>query len=352
MIKYRSAIVGVGGRARMHALAYKLISRGELVACCARTDGRREAFAAEFGIPGYADAAEMIRAEKPDLVHLVTPPSTRIELMTLVDALGVPACIVEKPIATEARDWQALVALEAQTGTKFGVGAQFRYHPDLTRCREALRSGRLGAVRFLDASAVGTICDQGVHVVDWAMSLIDDAPPVRVFGAASGADNLSHAKHPSPDTTVAQLLFGNGVYGMWNLGYSAPRVLDDPAYYKHCRVAAYAERGHVLYEEFGRWEIVSPEGVERGHADDCRYGGDQGWIAGNHRAQANLTEAMYDWMEDGGKPVGTNLKRALQQWNAVLGLYASTVSRRPVDLPFAPPEDLWEQLVRALAPES
>ena len=154
----------------MHALAYKLISRGELVACCARTDARREAFAAEFGIPGYADAAEMIRAEKPDLVHLVTPPSTRVELMTLVDALGVPACIVEKPIATEARDWQALVALEARTGTKFGVGAQFRYHPDLTRCREALRSGQLGAVRFLDASAVGTICDQGVHVVDWAMS--------------------------------------------------------------------------------------------------------------------------------------------------------------------------------------
>ena len=352
MDKCRSAIVGVGGRARMHALAYRLISRGELVACCARTDPRRAAFAEEFGIPWYGEVTKMIRAEKPDLVHLVTPPSTRVELMTLVDALGVPACIVEKPIAYEARDWKALVALEARTKTKFGVGAQFRYHPDLTRCREALRSGRLGEVRFLEASAVGTICDQGVHVVDWAMSLIDDSPPVRVFGAASGAKNLAHAKHPSPDTTVAQLLFRNGVYGMWNLGSSAPRVLDDPAYYKHCRVAAYAERGHVLYEEFGRWEIVSPEGVERGHADNCRYGPEQGWIAGNHRAQANLTEAMYDWLEDEGKAVSTNLKRSLQQWNAVLGLYASTVWRRPVDLPFEPPEDLWERLGRALVPET
>jgi hypothetical protein len=169
-----------------------------------------------------------------------------------------------------------------------------------------------------------------------------------VFGTASGAENLAHAKHPSPDTTVAQLLFANGVYGMWNLGYSAPRVLDDPAYYKHCRVVAYAERGHVLYEEFGRWEIVSPEGVERGHADNCHYGSDQGWIAGNHRAQANLTEAMFDWLEDRRKPVGTNLKRALHQWNAVLGLYASTVYRQPVDLPFEPEDDLWEQLVQAL----
>jgi hypothetical protein len=47
--------------------------------------------------------------------------------------------------------------------------------------------------------------------------------------------------------------------------------------------------------------------------------------------------------------VGTNLKRSLEQWNAVLGLYASAAWRRPVELPFAPPEDLWEQLGRALA---
>jgi len=99
-------------------------------------------------------------------------------------------------------------------------------------------------------------------------------------------------------------------------------------------------------------EIVPPKDVERGHADDCRYGTEQGWFAGNQRAQANLTEAMYDWLEDEGKAVSTNLKRSLQQWNAVLGLYASTVWRRPVDLPFEPPEDLWERLGRALVPET
>jgi predicted dehydrogenase len=332
----------------MHALAYGLCERGALVACCARTDPRREAFADEFGLALYDDIAAMVRAEQPDLVHLVTLPHTRVELMTLVNELGVPACMVEKPIAYRETDWRALVDLAGRAKTKFGVGAQFRYHPDLTRCREALRSGRLGAVRFIDASAVGTICDQGVHVIDWAMSLIEDAMPVRVFGAASGAANLKHERHPSPDTTVAQLLFENGVYGMWNLGHSAPRVLDDEAYYKHCRVAAYTELGHVLYEEFGRWEIVSPDGVERGHADDSEYGGAQGWVAGNHRAQANLTEAMFDWLE-GGAPVGTHLKRSLVQWNAVLGLYASTVWRRPVDLPFAPPEDLWVRLGQTLS---
>jgi hypothetical protein len=147
---------------------------------------------------------------------------------------------------------------------------------------------------------------------------------------------------------VAKLLFENRVYGMWNLGHSAPRVLEGEAYYKHCRVAAYAERGHVLYAAFGRWEVVTPKSTERGHADHAKSGADRGWIGGNHRAQANLTEAMFDWLA-GGEPLGNHLRRAIQQWNAVLGLYASTVWRRPVDLPFTPPGDLWERLGQALS---
>lgn len=73
------------------------------------------------------------------------------------------------------------------------------------------------------------------------------------------------------------------------------------------------------------------------------------WTAGNHQAQANLTNAMLDWLDDDAKPVLTNLKRALDQWNVVLGLYASTIWRKPVELPFDPPDDLWEQLTRVLS---
>jgi predicted dehydrogenase len=189
---------------------------------------------------------------------------------------------------------------------------------------------------------VGTICDQGVHVIDWAMSLNENSPVTRVFGCASGAENMIHHMHPSPDTTIAQLVFANGVYGVWNLGYSAPRVIDDEAYYKHCRVAVYGELGHTLYEEFGRWEIVSPEGVIRGHADD------RGWIEGNHMAQANLTNAMFDWIENPDQAVGTNLRRSLEQWNVVLGLYASTIFCKPIGIPFDPADDLWERLDQVL----
>ena len=342
MGKYRCAIIGCGGRATMHALAYQLIDRGTLVACCDLVTERRERLARDFGLRPYADAAEMVEQENPDLVHVVTLPTARVELMQIVSDRGIPACLVEKPIAYQVRDWRALRELEARSRTRFGVGAQFRYHATLTRCREALRSGRLGRVLFLDASAGGTIADQGVHTLDWAMSLNEDVPVLRVFGQASGAKEMT-GRQPSPDTTVAQLLFANGVRGVWHLGHTAPRVGDDSAYYKHCRVAAYAEGGRTLYEEFGRWEVVSREGVEGGLVAN-----NDEWLAGNHAAQAALTNAMFDWMEDEAKPVGTNLKRALAQWNVILGLYASAVEHRPVDLPFEPADGLWEALGETL----
>ena len=46
--------------------------------------------------------------------------------------------------------------------------------------------------------------------------------------------------------------------------------------------------------------------------------------------------------------MGTHLKRSLSQWNAILGLYASTVYRKPIDLPFEPEDDLWDKLKTTL----
>jgi len=339
---YRSAIIGCGGRSIWHARAYKLISRGRLVACCDLDAERRQSYAREFGITSYADATEMIKKEEPDLVHVVTAPNVRVELMQVISDNNVPACIVEKPIACKVSDWKKLCELESKTKTKFAVNHQFRWHPNLTRCREALGSGKLGKLLFLDFSAGMNISGQGTHILDYAMSLNQDRPVVRIFGAASG-DKEIKSVHPAPDTTVAQVVFANGVYGMWNNGFTAPRTVDDKAVYKHCRVAAYAERGRTLWEEFGKWEIASSEGVESGKVTSARE-----WEEGNHAAQAGLTNAMFDWIEDDSKPAGTNLKLALHQWNVVLGLYASSLLRRPIDIPFDPSEDLFPGLAEAL----
>ena len=343
MPKYRSAIIGCGGRAYGHANAYQHISHAELVACANRSDtARREKFAETFGITGYADAEQMLRTEQPDLVHLVTMPDQWSDLMPMVSELGVPACIVEKPIACGVEDWRFLCGLEAKTDTKFGVGKQYRWHPGFVSCRKAVQEGQLGNINLLDFSCGMNLTAQGTHIIDWAMALNNDSPIVRVFGTANGAESLE-SDYPAPDTTSCQVLFENGVYGVWNTGFTSPRVMDDEAIYKHCRVAVYGERGSVLFEEFGRWRIVSREKVKNHQITPDE------WRQNNDLAQARLTQAMFDWIEDDTCPIETNLKLALHQFNAVLGIYASAISHQPIDIPFEPPDDLDTQFREVLS---
>ena len=91
--------------------SYAHVDDAELTACCDLIEERRESHTAEYGLTSYADAEEMIRAQRPDLVHIVTQPADRAALMQLVAQLEVPAAIVEKPLAAGVRDWRQLVQL-------------------------------------------------------------------------------------------------------------------------------------------------------------------------------------------------------------------------------------------------
>lgn len=339
--RYKAALIGCGRRSRMHVRSYEHVADAAMTACCDLLEERRAGHAREFRLTPYADAAQMIERERPDLVHVVTQPADRAPLMHLAADLGVPAAVVEKPLAAGVRDWRSLVELERRCATRFTVSHQFRWHVDLTRCRAALESGRLGAVKFLETSCGMNISNQGTHALNYLMSLNRDARVRTVFGAAGGMSG-SDPTHPAPDTSAGYLQFENGVRGLWLAGPMAPMIGDPDTTYQHVRVAAYAERGRVLYEEFGDWEIAGPDGVERGTAGDS-------WAPNNLLAQAGLTRATLRWLEDDAALPGTNLNQSLHEFKTVLALYASALQRRPVDLAsFEPDDDLFEQLAAAL----
>ncbi len=343
MTSYRVAIIGTGSRAVAHANAYSHIDNAVLTACASPTEARREKFAAKYGIRAYADASEMIRIEQPDLVHIVTPPSVRLEPMTIVSELGVPACTVEKPIALEVSDWKQLESLERTSRTKFGVCHQLRWFPSLIRCRDAIASGALGQVLMIDSSAGMDITNQGTHALHYGNFLNGDRQVVEVFGAASGW-NQSDPSHPGPENSLGTLAFDNGVRMLWTTGPTAPRAGDPGTVWQHVRIGAFTETGRVLFEEFGRREIVGDGPTLSGD-----YGGMEGWKQENHTAQIAFHKDMLDWVHDDNAPVGTSLSRSLHEWKAVLALYASVLSRQPIRLDsFDPEEDLVETLRKTL----
>lgn len=335
---YKAVIIGSGARAPAFIEAYRLLPEASVVAVSDRSGARSGPLAERYGIKAYTDARTMIQREKPDIVHIVTMPDNRVELMSLVADLNVPLCTVEKPVALEVADWKKLVRLEVSSSTRFAVSHQFRWHPIVNECREAIKSGYLGDLQLLELSSRSVISDQGTHILNYGMSLMDNARVAEVFGNAEGWS--SDPGHPGPLSAVAQLNFENGVRGLWTAGAMAPICGDPETDYQHIRVSAHLNRGRVLYEMFGKWEIVSNVSVKQGD-----YGGMAGWERNNRISQAGFHQAMLNWLADDEAVPGTDLKQSLHEWSVVLALYESVVERHSVKLAdFEPADDLLKRM--------
>ncbi|MDH7571829.1 MAG: hypothetical protein QHJ73_19790, partial [Armatimonadota bacterium] len=175
-------------------------------------------------------------------------------------------------------------------------------------------------------SSGSTLSDQGTHILNYGMSLNGDAPVESVFGTVSGPPALGHIQ-PDLQHTAGAIVFANGVRALWVTGPTAPRCGEPSVPWQHVRIAAYAARGRVLWEEFGRWEVWGTGEVAGGD-----YGGMETWRHHNLLAQAAFHNAMFDWLEDASRVPGTALKQSLHEWKAVLALHASALWRRPVQM--------------------
>lgn len=339
-MSHKCAFLGCGGRAQGHAKAYDLITRGQKVACCDLDTARLDAFAAKYEIPNkYTDLQEMLDREKPDLVHMVTRPNLRVGLMSQLAEAGVPAVLVEKPICIGAHDYKALRALDASVATNFAVNHQLRHHPQILQLLSDVESGVFGKVQFIDASAVLPMSGQGVHVLDLMFAFNAYAPVRTVFGASSGYTDLG-CEHPSPNDAESLITFENGVRAALQAGVGAPIFEEGPTW-GHKRIAVYGSHGYFHWRMYA-WEKSLPDGtVEHGKKD---------YAEEDVQGQANLTNAMFDWLET-GTPAPTNLSTSLDEWLVILAGYLSSVEAQPINFPFDPPEDTLDQFKRFVGVE-
>ena len=342
---YKTAMLGCGGRARGHADAYRFVKRGKLSAICDMDEERLNRFGDDFGISSrYTDLDEMLEKEKPDVLHIVTSPVVpssneriRYPLMKQASDHGVPAAIIEKPVAIEGEDWKQLAGLAEETQTKFVVNTQLNFHPKNLELKKDVTEGRIGEIRFIDASARSRSAEQGGHVLQLVSSYIDDAHPVRILGQIAGSEHLNSAGgHPGPMHAAAQVLYENGVHVSIAFGTEmAQKASDDPGVYGHKRVFVVGTKGFVHWR-FSSWERSTVDGGYEG--GPLNYG-EQDVVA-----QANFTEAIFDWLEDESKVHPTHLKQSLVENNLILGMYHSGITNEIVDLPFEPPDGLMDAL--------
>ena len=331
---FKCAILGCGPRSKGHAEAYGHITRGRVVACCDLDPERLVAYGDAFGIPArYADLDEMLEVERPDVVHVVTPPTLRVGLMTRLAEAGVAGVIVEKPICIGAEDYKTLRRLGETSRTKFAVNHQLRHHPRVLALLDHVRSGGVGEVRFSDASAMLPMSGQGIHVLDLLFSFAGYPEVETVFGASSGYDDIN-GTHPSPRTAESLLTFRGGMRAALQAGAGAPMHDPTAPRWGHKRISVYGTHGFV------QWWM---QGWEQSLADGTVETGSHAYADEDVLGQAGLTNAMFDWLEDDGKACPTNLATSLDEWLVILAGYMSTVEARPVDFPFDPPDDLLDR---------
>lgn len=336
---YKCAFLGCGPRARGHARAYKDVKRGKIVAICDLDDKRRNDFGDEFGVKNrYVDIHAMLNEEKPDLLHIVTIPGLRVPLMTLASEHKVPIAIVEKPIALWGEDWRQLKELDETSATKFAVNTQLHFHARNLDLKRDVAEGRIGDIRCIDVSAGSTPLDQGVHVLELAHSYYGFKAFKSVFGQVAGSKALE-SRQPSPDMAEASIMFEGNVHAVLVCGSCAPRATKNESIFHHKRISVYGTKGFVQWTMAG-WERST---LDKGYESGAHEYGPE-----DDLAQARLTEACFDWLEDEKKPHPTRLERSLVQFNVILGIYASALTCKPVDLPFDPPDGLCKAIKERL----
>jgi predicted dehydrogenase len=138
----RAAIVGSGGIARIHALLIEQLG-GQVVAVC----GRTLAGAAALGRgQAYDDLAQLLRAERPDVIHVCTPNHLHAE--QAIAALAAGAHVVcEKPLATTHDEALRMVEAAGRSNRIAACCYTYRGYPLIQELRLAVAAGRFGRLR-------------------------------------------------------------------------------------------------------------------------------------------------------------------------------------------------------------
>jgi len=177
----RLGIVGIGFMGMIHYLAARGIgaSQANVTALCSRDTkklaGDWTSIQGNFGPRGaqmdlsghalHADYAEFLANPEVDLVDLCVPNGKHAEMAIQALEAGKHV-IVEKPIALTVEEADRMVAAARSSGKQFMVAHVLPFFPEFAFAREAVASGRYGALRAAHLTRV-------ISKPDWSAGVAD-----------------------------------------------------------------------------------------------------------------------------------------------------------------------------------
>jgi predicted dehydrogenase len=222
---YRAILAGTGGIGDAHARACEATNgRVKLVAAADLDAARVRQFAERHRIPEtFTDYTAMLRATKPDLVIIATPPGTHTAMS--IAAMEAGAWVwCEKPLCASLAEADVIMEAERRTGRRTACVFQMRFASSTAHLRDLAASGQLGrplvavcnTLWFRDAAYYsapwrgtwaelgGPTMGLGIHAMDHLLHLFGDWTEVRAHAAT-----LDRAIEVE-DVSMAIVTFANG----------------------------------------------------------------------------------------------------------------------------------------------
>jgi predicted dehydrogenase len=254
-------IVGLGRWAKVLTRAAAKSDKLKIVAAYSRSEEKRQNFEREMGVPAPSDLKTMLSSPEIKGAILTVPNEQHLPVAREVDRAGKHV-YTEKPIASTLEEGLQIAALEKQYGITVTVGHSARLMAGVRRIREAIDSGELGRVAFLEANFSneraleltpnmwrwykdrapgGPLSQLAIHQFDLLHYLGGEIEEV-----GSMASKLSPVGAEVDDQSMTLLKFADGKVGYVGSCWTSPGVFA---------VRVFGSKGLMHYEiDFGTWD--------------------------------------------------------------------------------------------------
>ncbi len=229
------AIQGAGNVSTEHIRAYLNNPNTRLVAIGSRTLESAQKKAVELGLECdlYDDYDRLLDHPEVDVVSICTPPD-RHAGEAIAAARAGKHLLIEKPVATNPDELDAMHRAVISAGVKTVVGFVLRWNPLIISIKQAIGKGWVGVPLLVHADywhgptnarpekfsrtgwnpfVNGAIVHGGCHALDAARYILDNDLVTRVTGVSPR--HRTHAENYR-STTVATVEFAGGAAGKFS----------------------------------------------------------------------------------------------------------------------------------------
>jgi predicted dehydrogenase len=254
-------IIGLGRWAKVLTRASQKSDKLRIVSGYSRSEEKRAAFQQELGVPAARDLRTMLADPELKGVILTVPNEQHLPVAIEVARAGKHV-YTEKPIASTLEEGLEIEALEHRHGVTVTVGHSARLMAGIRRMREAIESGELGRVAFMEANFSneraleltpstwrwysakapgGPLSQLAIHQFDVLHYLGGE-----IVEASAMASKLSPVGAEVDDQSMTLLRFADGKIGYVGSCWTSPGIFA---------VRVFGSKGLMHYEiDFGTWD--------------------------------------------------------------------------------------------------